>query len=191
MIHFLSEGGNRELKGRRWVIPDGVRRHLESVLSDNKKEELTSNHATKEAYDHLEYILGLDNGISYNEMKRIKNWFGKNGNATKTKQYELYGGETMKNWVDNALDTAARIVKSNKEADQRAGVKTRERDERDRQTAVSKVDDKTPTYNPATLNKLNRLKELSSIDEHVIVITEEQSRKLAEKLFIINNKVKH
>lgn len=188
MIHFLSEGGNRELKDRRWVIPDGVRSHLESVLSDNKKEELTSNHTTKEAYDHLEYILSQDNGISYNEMKRIKNWFGKNTNSTKTKQYELYGGEMMKNWVNNALNTAIRIVKTNKEADQRAGIKTRDKDTRDRQTTVSKVDDKTPTYNPATLNKLNRLKELSSVKEHVIVLTEEQSRELTEKLFIINNK---
>lgn len=188
MIHFLSEGGNRELKDRRWVIPDGVRSHLESVLSDNKKEELTSNHTTKEAYDHLEYILSQDNGISYNEMKRIKNWFDKNTNSTKTKQYELYGGEMMKNWVNNALNTAIRIVKTNKEADQRAGIKTRDKDTRDRQTTVSKVDDKTPTYNPATLNKLNRLKELSSVKEHVIVLTEEQSRELTEKLFIINNK---
>ena len=188
MVHFLAEGGNRELKDRRWVIPDGVKSHLESVLSDNKKEELTSNHTTKEAYDHLEYILGQDNGVSYNEMKRIKNWFDKNASATKTKQYELYGGEMMKNWVNNALDTAIRIVKSNKEADQKAGVKTRDRDERDRQTVVSKVDDKTPTYNPATLNKLNRLKELSSVNEHVIVINESQYRELAEKLFIVNNK---
>ena len=187
MIHFLTEGGNSELKGRRWVIPDGVRSHLESVMSGNKKEELTSNHTTKEAYDHLEYILGLDNGIPYNEMKRIKNWFDKNTNATKTKQYELYGGDTMKNWVNNALDTATKIVKSNKEADQRAGVKTRDKDERDRQTTAVKVDDKTPTYNPATLNKLNRLKELSSVKEHIIVLTEKQSRELTEKLFIINN----
>jgi len=187
MIHFLAEGGNSELKGRRWVIPDGVRSHLESVLSDNKKEELTSNHTTKEAYDHLEYILGLDNGVSYNEMKRIKNWFDKNSNATKTKQYELYGGEMMKTWVNNALNTATMIAKTNKEADQRAGVKTRDKDERDRQTTVSKVDDKTPTYNPATLNKLNRLKELSDVNEHIIVISERQSRELAERLFIINN----
>ena len=188
MIHFLYEGGNRDLKDRRWVIPDGVRAHLESVMSNNKKETLTSNHTTKEAYNHLEFILGLDNGISYNEMKRIKNWFYRNTNATKTKQYELYGGDVMKNWVNNALDTAVKVVKANKESDQRAGLKTREKDERDRQTKVSKVDDKTPTYNPATLNKLNRLKELTNINERVIVLTEQQSRELVEKLFIINNK---
>ena len=94
----------------------------------------------------------------------------------------------MKNWVNNALDTAVKVVKANKESDQRAGLKTREKDERDRQTKVSKVDDKTPTYNPATLNKLNRLKELTNINERVIVLTEQQSRELAEKLFIINNK---
>ena len=184
MIHFLTEGGNKDLKDRRWVIPDGIRRHLEKVKDDNKKDELTSNPTTKEAYDHLEYILGLDNGIDYNEMKRIKNWFVKNSNAQKTKQYELYGGSMMNIWVVNALNTAVRNAKSNKEADQKAGIKTRDKDERERGLKAT-VDDKTPTYNPATLNKLNRLKELSNIKEgRVVVIDEKQINEIKEKLFI-------
>lgn len=188
MIHFITEGGNRELKDRRWIIPDGVRHHLEKVKADNKKEEMTSNHTTKEAYDHLEYILSLDNGIDYNEMKRIKNWFAKNSNATKTKQYELYGGSIMNTWVVNALNTATRNAKSNKEADQAAGIKTRDKDERDTGLKAT-VDDKTPTYNPATLNKLNRLKELSNIKENrIIILTEAQTKEIREKLFINNKK---
>ncbi len=184
MIHFITEGGNKELKDRRWVIPDGVRHHLEKVKSENDKEDLTSNHTTKEAYDHLEYILGLDNGIDYNEMKRIKNWFDKNTNSTKTKQYELYGGSIMHTWVTNALNTAIKIVKSDKESKQNAGINTREKDERERGLSVA-VDDKTPTYNPVTLNKLNRLKEISNIKENrTIIVTEEQIKEIKKKLFI-------
>lgn len=186
MVHFITEGGNKELKDRRWVIPDGVRHHLEDVLKNNDKDKLSSNHTTKEAYDHLEYILGLDNGIDYNEMKRIKNWFAKNSNATKTKQYELYGGSMMHTWVVNALNTAVKIVKSDKESKQKAGINTREKDERNRDLNA-KVDDKTPTYNPATLNKLNRLKELSSLQERKIIVSESQIPEIKEKLFINNN----
>ena len=181
MIHFLAEGGdgNKELKHRRWFLPDGVRAHLEKVKKENKKDELSKNHTTKEAWDHLVFILGEERGISYNEMKRIKNWFDKNSNATKTKQYELYGGEIMKTWVDDQLDSAALIVKQHKEAQRAMGKENAfiKAHDADRQTTATKADTKVPTYNPATLNKQNRLKELSVINENKTVIINESQRK--------------
>lgn len=185
MIHYITEGGdgNKELKSHRWFIPDGVRHHLEKVKENNKKEELSKNHTTKEAWDHLEFILGCERGISYNEMKRIKNWFDKNGNATKTKQYELYGGNIMKTWVDNQLKSATLCVKKHKEAQRAMGKENAfiKPHEADRQNTVSKVDTKIPTYNPATLNKQNRLKELGELNEQkTIIITESQRKQLFE-----------
>lgn len=180
MIHYITEGGdgNKELKTHRWFIPDGVRHHLEKIKDSNKKDELSKNHTTKEAWDHLEFILGEERGISYNEMKRIKNWFDKNRNATKTKQYELYGGNVMKTWVENQLDSAERYVKSHKEAQRAMGKENafRKPHEADRQNTVSKVDSKVPTYNPATLNKQNRLKELSDLHENKVIVLDESQR---------------
>ena len=185
MIHYITEGGdgNKELKSHRWFIPDGVRHHLEKVKENNKKEELSKNHTTKEAWDHLEFILGSEKGISYNEMKRIKNWFDKNSNATKTKQYELYGGNIMKTWVDSQLKSATLYVKKHKEAQRAMGKDNAfiKPHEADRQNTVSKVDTKIPTYNPATLNKQNRLKELGELNEQkTIIITESQRKQLFE-----------
>lgn len=185
MIHYITEGGdgNKELKTHRWFIPDGVRHHLEKVKDNNKKEELSKNHTTKEAWDHLEFILGEEKGISYNEMKRIKNWFDKNANATKTKQYELYGGDIMKTWVESQLKSATLWVKKHKEAQRAMGKENAfiKPHEADRQNTVSKVDTKVPTYNPATLNKQNRLKELSELKENkTIIITENQRKQLQE-----------
>ena len=185
MIHYITEGGdgNKELKTHRWFLPDGVRHHLEKIKDCNKKEELSKNHTTKEAWDHLEFILGCERGISYNEMKRIKNWFDKNGNATKTKQYELYGGNIMKTWVDNQLKSATLYVKKHKEAQRAMGKENAfiKPHEADRQNTVSKVDTKIPTYNPATLNKQNRLKELGELNEQkTIIITESQRKQLFE-----------
>lgn len=187
MIHFITEGGdgNKELKTRRWFLPDGVRHHLEKIKDGNKKEELSKNHTTKEAWDHLVFILGEEKGISYNEMKRIKNWFDKNKNATKTKQYELYGGEVMKNWVDNQLKSATLIVKQHKEAQKAMGKDNAfiKPHEADRQNTATKVDTKVPTYNPLTLNKQNRLKELSDIKENkTVIITETQKLALSEAM---------
>jgi len=185
MIHFLTEGGdgNKELKTHRWFLPDGVRHHLEKVKSDNKKDELSKNHTTKEAWDHLVFILDSEKGISYNEMKRIKNWFDKNSNATKTKQYELYGGNVMKTWVENQLNSATLYVKKHKEAQRAMGKENafKKPHETDRQNTVSKVDTKIPTYNPATLNKQNRLKELNGLKEQkIVIITESQKKQLLE-----------
>ena len=185
MVHFLTEGGdgNKELKTRRWFLPDGVRHHLEKIKDDNKKEELSKNHTTKEAWDHLVFILGEEKGISYNEMKRIKNWFDKNYNATKTKQYELYGGNIMKTWVENQLNSATLWVKKHKEAQRAMGKENAfiKPHEADRQNTVSKVDTSVPTYNPATLNKQNRLKELEDLKEQkTIIITESQRKQLLE-----------
>ena len=185
MIHRITEGGNgnKELKSHRWFIPDGVRHHLEKVKDNNKKEELSKNHTTKEAWDHLEFILGEEKGISYNEMKRIKNWFDKNTNATKTKQYELYGGNIMKTWVESQLKSATLWVKKHKEAQRAMGKENAfiKPHEADRQNTVSKVDTKVPTYNPATMNKQNRLKELGELKENkTIIITEGQRKQLQE-----------
>lgn len=185
MIHYITEGGNgnKELKTHRWFLPDGIRHHLEKVKDNNKKEELSKNHTTKEAWDHLEFILGEEKGISYQEMKRMKNWFDKNHNATKTKQYELYGGNIMKTWVENQLNSATLWVKKHKEAQRAMGKENAfiKPHEADRQNVVSKVDTKVPTYNPATLNKQNRLKELGELKENkTIIITENQRKQLQE-----------
>lgn len=187
MIHFITEGGNgnKELKTHRWFLPDGVRHHLEKIKDNNKKEELSKNHTTKEAWDHLVFILGEKRGISYNEMKRMKNWFDKNKNAVKTKQYELYGGEIMKTWVENQLNSATLIVKQHKEAQRAMGKKNAfiKAHDADRQNTVTKVDTKVPTYNPATLNKQNRLKELGDLKEQkTIIITESQRKQLLEAI---------
>lgn len=185
MIHYITEGGdgNKELKTHRWFLPDGVRHHLEKIKDSNKKEELSKNHTTKEAWDHLVFILGEEKGITYQEMKRMKNWFDKNYNATKTKQYELYGGEVMKTWVENQLNSATLWVKKHKEAQRAMGKDNAfiKPHEADRQNTVSKVDTSVPTYNPATLNKQNRLKELGDLKEQkTIIITESQRKQLLE-----------
>lgn len=179
MIHFITEGGNKELKNKKWNIPDGVLKHLNQVKKDNKKSDLTGNATTKEAYDHLEFILNSDN-LSYNEMKRIKNWFDKNKNGKKTKQYELYGGSIMNAWVNNALNTARYNVKTNKEGLRAAGINTREKDERDTETTISKVND----YNPTTGTKNSNLKELINLKEEKIVILTENQIDLLKKYYL-------
>ena len=181
MIHFINEDGNKALKNSHWVIPQGVLNYLLAIKDNNEKENLTKNPTTKEAYDHLEFVLNSDS-LTYQEMKRIKNWFDKNANAKKTKQYELYGGDIMNIWVNNALTTARVNAKNNKEIKQFFGINDRTKDERDSQLSISKVND----YNPETFTKTSKLKELTNLlEQKTIILTEKQITEIQKKL--INN----
>ena len=186
MIRFLTEDTSSELTRHiPWRLPDGIRKLLEKTLEDNKGESLTKNPTTKEAMDHLKDILSMDesDGIKFNEMKRMKNWFERHSNAKKTKQYELYGGDVMMNWVNNQLNTARKTAEEHRKARKAAGYTNAYKKEHtaDKQTKIITVDDKTPSYNPMTNDKKNRLKELSAIREHRTVVITDRQRRLIEK----------
>ena len=57
-----------------------------------------------------------DNGIiSYQQLKRIKNWFDSFEGAQNDIEYILHGADYVKNWVNQTLDTWRDDVKSGKE----------------------------------------------------------------------------
>jgi len=188
MIHFINEDTNTNItKHIPWRLPDGIKKILLQTKENNKDEDLGSNHDTKEAWDHLNDILKMDaeKGIDVKEMKRIKHWFDKHTNATETKQYELYGGEAMATWVNNQLASARRTERQRKEAERAAGKTNAFKKEHtvENGTTVTKVDTKTPTYNPMTGNKQKRLKELSALHEtKVVILSEGQIKEIQEYL---------
>lgn len=176
MIHFITEDTNiRMTKHIPWRLPDGIKAVLLKTKKANERESLGGNHDTKEAWDHLNDILKMDSegGISFNEMKRMKHWFDTHGNAKKTKQYELYGGDAMATWVNNQLESARRLERQRKEAEREAGKTNafKKPHDADRSTRVTVIDNDTPTYNPATGNKQKRLRELTSLRENRICKT--------------------
>lgn len=189
MIFFVNEDKNSELVNHvPWFLPDGIKKHLENIKNNNEKSELTKNHTTKEAYDHLIDILNMSNnsGIKFEEMKRIKHWFDTNQNSQNTKQYELYGGDIMKNWVNNQINSARKEAELHKQAKSLAGHENayKKQHTKNNQTVVTRMDDKTPTYNPVTGNKQNRIKELTKINENRLIILSEKQQNELKKIFI-------
>jgi hypothetical protein len=79
-------------------IPNDVKNALNAALtkhsqtSNNNQEGLTRNK-------------GLINKgkTSYQQLKRIKNWFDNYQGPKDSKEYELNGGDKMKEWVDTIL----------------------------------------------------------------------------------------
>ena len=115
MIHFLFEG-NRELLNRKFVIPKGIRSYLTGILNSYTGDK------NVEGYKRLNNILEMDS-ISYNEMKRIKNFFDNYKGTQYSAEYTLNGGEPMMNWVNNTLNTATSAIEGFKKAKKDAGMK--------------------------------------------------------------------
>lgn len=114
MLHIITES-NKELKNRVFPLPDGVRKILQKTLEEYKGDK------TIEGYKRLNNILDMNN-ISYNEMKRIKNFFDNYKGTDKSFEYILNGGDAMKTWVNNTLNTATKAVHDFKQTKKDAGI---------------------------------------------------------------------
>lgn len=115
MIHFINEG-NSELKNRTFPLAKGIKKHLNNTLKNYKGDK------SVDGYKRLNNILSMENGISYNEMKRIKNFFDNYGGSNKSTEFILNGGEPMKLWVTNTLNTATKAIHDFKQAKKDAGI---------------------------------------------------------------------
>lgn len=118
MIHLFennSTGGNSKLKGKYFIIPYGVMKHLKSTLSSNKES------SGKEYYEHLSNM--ISNGkIPYGDMKKIKSFFDNYQGDENSIEFILNGGNIMRNWVNMTLNSAVNNIKNIKYAEKEAGI---------------------------------------------------------------------
>jgi len=116
MLHILNEGGNAELKNRFFPLGDNIRKHLQRTLNSYSGDK------DVDGYKRLVNILSMENGIAYNEMKRIKNFFDNFKGSPKSIEFILNGGQPMMLWVNATLNRATQAVKDFKAAKKAAGV---------------------------------------------------------------------
>ena len=181
MIHFLFEGGNSDLKGRYFPLGKNIRKHLEQTLSSYEGDK------TELGYKRLNNLLAMKPGVSYEELKRIKNFFDNYNGTDKSAEYILNGGDFMKLWVDNTLNTATSAVENWKEAKKEAGVENayRKTHEKNRQTKPQKPKvAKVKTANVVKgVHNNTAIQYESKRHSKIIYITEEQSNRIKKKVF--------
>lgn len=114
MLHLIFEG-NQELNNRTFPLAKGIRGHLQKTLDSYDGDK------TVDGYKRLNNILDMDT-ISYQEMKRIKNFFDNYKGTPNSSEYILNGGDAMMNWVNNTLNTATKAVHDFKQAKKDAGM---------------------------------------------------------------------
>lgn len=180
MLHFVNEE-NSQLKGEKFFLPDGIRRHLEDTLGMrrwNKKSQ---------GYRRINTILQNGN-ITYEDLKRIKNFFDTYAGTPKSDEYLLNGGEAMRTWVDNTLASATKSIKDFKTAKKKAGISNsfKRPHEKDRQTKPKETPSITK-FN--TSNLAGDIGDMSNIryegkGRNVFCISEKQLHSIYECILI-------
>ena len=93
-------------QGRTWTIPD----ELYSQLQNNC--QMYRGDRSAAGWDRLNNLVKQKN-INYGEMKRLKNFFDKDG-KNDPNNYNLIGGQQMEQWVQNSLKSYRGAVETDK-----------------------------------------------------------------------------
>ena len=102
---------NKAGENRTWHIPDDIYDILKTNVTNYKGNK------NDEGWDRINF-LAKNRDVGYDEMRRLKNFFG-NQAKKKPQYYELIGGTKMEKWVDKSLNSfvnnTSSIKQNNKE----------------------------------------------------------------------------
>jgi hypothetical protein len=97
------------------MLPDSLTKHLEdcfnSVSCDDTTEGFKRNQNLRQSKK-----------ITYQNLKRVKNWFDSFSGKKEDAPFVLNGGDRMCNWVNHALQQMRNSVKSGKEIKSNTGM---------------------------------------------------------------------
>lgn len=100
---------NSKLQGKKTFIPEKVQNHLSRIFTAYKGDKTT------EGYTRLKTLVDKDQ-ITYEQMKRMKNFFDNYNGNRNASPYLLNGGTMMKDWVDGTLKDARKNIEGKKKS---------------------------------------------------------------------------
>jgi hypothetical protein len=98
---------NKDLYGKEYNIPPHIVNTLRTALNKYGKNSTENVKRVKE--------LTETGKATYQQLKRIKNWFDSNQN-TSDPEFHLLGGGTFKGWVDQTLNSDRDAIDLSKKA---------------------------------------------------------------------------
>jgi hypothetical protein len=107
---------NKDLYGQNITLPEKIINHLDNSFSNAKgaSDSTEGYRRNKELRDK--------GAITYQGLKRIKNWFDKFNGQPNDLSYTLNGGDYMKNWVNQQLQSMRGNVYNTKKNKSEAGM---------------------------------------------------------------------
>jgi hypothetical protein len=106
---------NSKLYGNIVIIPNTLLKHLEDCFNSTQGD--TNIEGWKRNQD-----LRQSKQVSYQQIKRIKNWFDSYGGNKEDSPFILNGGDRMNSWCDEVLRVWRDDVKTSKQRKSDAGM---------------------------------------------------------------------
>jgi ribosome modulation factor len=100
---------NSDLYGKTFVLPEEVVNYLQQCF-DAAKGASQSNQGYRRNIE-----LRKSKEVTYQQLKRMKNWFDGFDGDRDDLEYILNGGDYVKNWVNNTLESKRNDVDLGKE----------------------------------------------------------------------------
>ena len=107
---------NKDLYGKEIILPEKILNHLHNSFADAKGSS-ESNEGYKRNQD-----LRNKGKITYQGLKRVKNWFDNFNGHPNDLSYKLNGGDYMKNWVNQQLQSMRGNVYNTKKNKSESGM---------------------------------------------------------------------
>lgn len=104
------------IEDKKFSLPDNIVEKLKIILNNNQ------NNKDSDGYKRINFLINNSNNISYNEMKRLKNFFDNYKGKHNDSIYILNGGDFLKNWVNYNLETTRENNLSSKKTHMNAGI---------------------------------------------------------------------
>ena len=118
---------NSELKDKKYRCPDSIIANINTQLTNYKEGGSTKG------LRRAKHIVN-DKYITYQDMKRIKNYFDKYDGNGSDDEFLLNGGKSMRKWVNKALGNSRDTSKQVKSAKRDGGLKNAFYKEHDKNT---------------------------------------------------------
>lgn len=93
---------NKDLYGKEYKIPTHILNTLRKAFAKYSNQSVVNVKRAKE--------LSETGKATYQQLKRIKNWFD-SGESSSSPEYQVLGGDTMKGWINQTLDSSRENVR--------------------------------------------------------------------------------
>jgi hypothetical protein len=149
---------NKDLYNKKVKVPDEIREHMRNSFNSISSESNDEGHKrNKELQDSDE--------ITYQQLKRIKNYFDTYNGDVKEKSYILNGGDYMKKWVNETLRFLRDDIYNTKKNKSEAGLqnqfnKPHQKNDMSSLNRPSKSHKKENDYNTEITETLKRINDL-------------------------------
>ncbi len=140
---------NAALEDKKYPCPDDIIYHLNTILSKLKNE------TESKGYKRIKGIIEKKE-LSYPQMKNIKSYFENFEGDKSSVEYNLHGGDKMKNWIDKELKASIATVYNPKAAQKNIGMENKFK-----KTHTKDKDNADPTR--ITMTKLHKGSKLKNI----------------------------